>query len=354
MLMDESKYELIGVSLKNLEKFFVGTGEKPFRAKQISKWIYSANMFDFAQMTDIPTPLRFELAEIASVTLPATTQTFASDDGATKFLFELTDGTPIETVYIPDPEAEKNTVCVSSQAGCKFGCTFCATGKSGFTRNLTSSEIVGQLFAVRDYISTGGKNLTNVVFMGMGEPLDNLDAVIESIRVFVSEYGFGLGHRRILISTVGVPDGIARLLDCDLRPKLAVSLNAPNDELRSQLMPANVKYPIASWIGLVKKYAEHSKRWVTFEYALIAGVNDSLEHATQLFKLIRNLPCKVNLIPLNKIDNCKFDTPDQKIVERFQSFLLSNGIVATIRRSKGGSVGGACGQLAAKEFEVLN
>ncbi len=342
------KFELMGIPPEKLGRQFEEIGERKFRAKQLMKWIYAHGNFDFSTMTDIPMALRQYLAENASITLPEIAEVARSSDGSAKFLFKLEDGAYVESVYIPDNERGRHTVCLSSQVGCKFGCAFCATGKLGFRRSLTSTEIVGQLYRVREYIRDGGNDLTNVVFMGMGEPLDNLDAVLDAIRVMVSDVGFGLGHRKILISTVGIPEGIKRIMETDVRPKLAISLNAPDDELRSKLMPINKKYPIRTLIELVPEYAKYSRRWVTFEYVLFGGVNDSLEHAHKLVQLIAGLPAKVNLIPYNEVEGIDFRRPNERDVLRFQSYLLANSIVATIRYSKGRDIHGACGQLAGK------
>ncbi len=342
------KKELFGIPPDELGHFFESIGEKRFRAKQICKWIYSHDVFDPMAMTDLPMALRDWLSENAKFTLPEVVELAKSEDGAVKFLLKLSDGELVETVYIPNPEQKRHTVCLSSQIGCKFGCRFCATGMMGFRRNLSSTEIVGQLYIARNYIRDTGNQLTNVVFMGMGEPLDNLDEVLRAIKVMLSGVGFGLGHRRILISTIGIPDGIEKIIGSGLKPKLAISLNAPDDQLRARLMPATKKYPISSWLPLVPKYAEYSRRWVTFEYVMFDGINDSLIHANELVKLIKGLPAKVNLIPYNEVDGVDLKPPDRRMVLRFQSYLLANGIVATIRYSKGKDISGACGQLAAK------
>jgi len=346
------KFESIGIPPKKLATQFEKLGERRFRAKQVMKWIYSRNILDFEQMTDLPTELRLWLTENGKITLPETVEVARSNDGSAKFLFRLDDGKLVESVYIPDKNRDRNTICVSSQVGCKFDCAFCATGKMGFSRNLSSTEIIGQIYIVRQYIAQGGKNLTNIVFMGMGEPLDNLDAVVDSIEVLNVDVGFGIGHRKILVSTVGIPEQIEKLMNSDIKPKLAISLNAPNNRLRSKIMPINKKYPIENLFPLVQKYFKYSKRWVTFEYVMFAGINDSLKFADELVRLIKDLPIKVNLIPFNEIDGFDFKRPDDRIVMRFQSYLLANSLVVTIRQSKGRKIAGACGQLAGKE--VLN
>jgi len=354
---EQEKFELFGIPVEKLAEKFSEIGDKPFRAKQACKWIYAHGLFDFQQMTDMPKKLRDWLGENAVISLPELVEIARADDASSKFLFELDDGNLVEAVHIPDIERAKQTVCLSSQVGCKLGCAFCATGQMGFVRNLSSTEIVGQLYHLCDYVRQGGNEITNIVFMGMGEPLDNLPDVLDSIRVMLSDVGFGIGHRKVLISTVGIPEGIREIMGTGLRPKIAISLNAPDNELRSRLMPVNKKYPIESWLPLIPEYAQYSRRWVTFEYVLLDGINDSLECAEKLRRLMQGLPVKVNLIPFNNIverrENAKeFERPDMRTVLRFQSYLLTNGIVATIRISRGSSIFGACGQLAGRRLEI--
>ncbi len=348
MEIDNEKKELMGIPPEELGELLVALGHKKFRGKQISKWLYSNSIHDPEKMTDIPRTLRTWLKENCRITLPEIIEVARSDDGATKFLMQLEDNELTETVYIPDLENDRNTACISTQVGCRFKCAFCATGTLDFHRNLSSTEIIGQLYLTRDYIRESGVELTNIVIMGMGEPLDNLEQVIRALKVMLSDTGFGIGHRRVLISTIGIPDGIKTLMQTGLKPKLAISLNAADDKLRTKLMPINKRYPIASWINLTDEYAKYSHRWVTFEYVMIENVNDSLIHADQVVKLIKGRPAKVNLINLNTVDGLPFKPTSKKNMLRFQSYLLSNSIVATIRKSKGQDVSGACGQLAAK------
>jgi len=340
--------ELFGVPHEELEDFFESIGERRFRARQVCKWIYGRGEFDFSKMTDLPAELRKKLSEISRITLLDAVEVARAEDGSAKFLFSDDENRFFEAVYIPDERKNKHTVCLSSQVGCKFGCKFCATGKMGFLKNLTSTEIIGQLHYVREYIRQGGNDLTNVVFMGMGEPCDNIDAVLDAISVIVSQFGFGLGHRRVLVSTVGIPEGIEAIMKSGLRPKLAISLNAPDQRKREKIMPVAKKYLIDELMKIVPEYARYSKRWVTFEYVMFRDFNDSLEDARELLCLIKNLPAKVNLIPFNPVAGVEFYPPDDRIVLRFQSYLLANSVVATIRRSKGRDVSGACGQLAGK------
>ncbi len=343
----EHKIELLGIPPDKLGARFELHGERAFRAKQICKWLYSRNITDFNSMTDLPTTFREFLRENALFSLPQVIAVVQDDDGTAKFLFELVDGKRVEAVFIPDDEREKNTICVSSQVGCAMGCTICATGAMGFTRNLSSTEIIGQVVEVKRFLESSGRQLTNVVFMGMGEPLANLDSVCDAIRVLLSDYCFGLGHRKILISTVGLIEGIDALIATELKPKLAISLSAPTDELRAKIMPTAKKYSIEELCKAAVRYAEHNRRWVTFEYVLIDGFNDDIECAKKLTELIKDLPVKVNLIPLNPIYNSTFVPAPNRIILRFQAFLLANAITATVRFSKGSSLQGACGQLAA-------
>lgn len=355
MKQADKKIELLGIPREKLGEIFKAVGEKPFRAKQVMKWIYShskgLSSDDFMEMTDLPRAFRVFLAENSCVTVPENVEVFRSSDGSAKFLFTTDNEEFFEAVYIPDHERKRHTVCLSCQIGCRWNCSFCATGTIKKVKNLRSSEIVGQLLVVREYIRQGGNELTNVVFMGMGEPMDNLHEVINSIKVIISDVGFGLGHRRVLISTAGIPEGINRLINSDVRPKLAISLNAPDDELRSKIMPINEVYPIKSWLELIPQYAIHSKRWVTLEYVMFQDVNDTLVHADALVHLVKGLPVKVNLIPYNEVAGFPFKRPQDRILLRFQSYLLANGISATIRYSKGRDINGACGQLVGKKIE---
>ncbi|RKZ33679.1 23S rRNA (adenine(2503)-C(2))-methyltransferase RlmN [bacterium] len=347
MRENEEKLELFGIPADKLGEEFEKIGEQKFRAKQVMKWIYEHRQFDFAQMTDLPLELRDWLNNNAIISIPETAEVARSEDNSAKFLFKLSDGKFVESVYIPDLKNNRHTVCLSAQIGCKYDCSFCATGKMGFVRNLTSTEIIGQLYEIREYIQVGGNNLTNVVFMGMGEPMDNLDAVIDAIKVILADVGFGLGHRRVLVSTVGIPEGILKLMKTSLRTKLAISLNAPNNKLRTKIMPVNKKYSIESFIPLIDEYVQYCKRWVTMEYVMLAGINDSLKQAHQLVELLKGLPVKINLIPYNPIEEVDFKPSDDRTIMRFQSYLLANSVVATIRQSSGKDIKGACGQLIA-------
>ncbi|MCD6098466.1 23S rRNA (adenine(2503)-C(2))-methyltransferase RlmN [bacterium] len=338
------KENLLGLTREEIERFVVSLGQKPFRGRQIMKWIYGKGVFDFDVMTDISVPLRDNLKEVACIEGIELAERVSSPDGSVKYAFRLSDGNIIESVLIFD--ASRVTVCLSSQVGCPLGCLFCATGKVGFVRNLTSGEIVDQIIQIKKDIP--GKRVTNLVFMGMGEPLLNYDNLVRALRVITSEFGLSIGARHINVSTVGIPDRIRALADEGFRVKLAISLNATTNETRSRLMPINEKHPIEELLSAASYFARKSKRWVTFEYVLIRGINDSVEDASRLAGLIEDIPSKVNLIPYNPIEGVDLSRPSLEVVERFQRVLLDNHITATIRFSKGTAISAACGQLSGR------
>ena len=340
--MDFERVELLGLTRSRLEGYFAGMGERSFRAKQILKWIYRSGLRDFEPMTDLPIPLRIRLAEKTRIGRPEIIAAEKSSDGATKLVLELEDGLSVEAVHIPSGDRE--TACLSTQAGCALGCSFCATGSMGLQRNLTPAEIIGQFMVLEEKLEV---ELTNVVFMGMGEPLLNLDAVIDAIKILTDDCAFGMGHRRIIVSTVGIPDKIDLLLETGLKPKLAISLNAPNEELRRKLMPKATELAnIDEILESASRYARDTARWFTAEYVLLKGINDSLLMADELAELLSPLPCKVNLIPYNPVEGARFSRPGEETITRFQGYLLAAGITATVRESAGNSVSAACGQLA--------
>ncbi len=335
------RYELIGLTYNDLIEYFNAIGEKPYRAKQLLKWAYKSRLRDFEPMTDMPIPLRGKLAERAQLGRLKVVDVAKSRDGATKLALGLSDGNIIEAVHIPS--AERDTACISSQVGCAFECKFCATGGAGFVRNLDSSEIIGQFIALEEYL---GKSMTNVVFMGMGEPLQNLEQVCRVLELFADDNAFGLGHRRVTLSTVGIPKKIKELLKTGLKPKLAISLNAPDDELRRLLMPRAAQIAnITEILEAASRYATQTGRWFTVEYVLMRGVNDTLSHADILAHSIHDLPCKVNLITYNSFQGSRYSAPSHDAVTKFQGYLLSAGITATLRESKGQSISAACGML---------
>ena len=339
-----SRKDLLGMTRNDFEGFFDEIGERPFRAKQILKWIYQFRLRDFEPMTDMPIPLRSMLAERCSIGRLSIVDSARSSDGATKFVFALDDGERIEAVHIPS--AERHTACLSTQVGCSLNCRFCATGSMGFTRNLDAGEIVGQFLGIEEAL---GVKLTNVVFMGMGEPLMNLDAVAAATDIFSDSFALALGHRRITLSTVGIPKEIDRLLETHLKPKLAISLNAPDDALRAEIMPGAARIAtIDEILEAASRYATETARWFTVEYVLLSRVNDSLDHADRLAELLSDMPCKVNLIRYNAVEGSGFRASKGKDVTYFQGYLSAAGITVTLRQSKGQSVAAACGQLVLK------
>ena len=342
-----AKTNLLGMSQDMLEQFFAERGEKPFRARQVMQWIYQRNVLDFDEMTDLSKKLRERLHEEASVVLPRVQARHDSTDGTVKWLFATDCGQAVETVFIPEPG--RGTLCISSQVGCALDCAFCATGAQGFNRNLTSAEIIGQVFVANSELprrENGEPAVTNVVFMGMGEPLANYRNVIPVLRLLISDWGYGLSRRRVTISTSGIVPHIDKLGD-DCNVSLAVSLHAPNDELRDRIVPINKLHPIRDLLTACWDYAaKHSNRFITFEYVMLRGVNDSLAHADELFALLRNKPAKVNLIPFNPFPGTVFKRSSAETIRHFQNRLRDHGLVATTRKTRGDDIDAACGQLA--------
>ncbi|MBN1755573.1 23S rRNA (adenine(2503)-C(2))-methyltransferase RlmN [bacterium] len=337
-----TKVELKGLSQSKLEAFFAEIGERPFRAKQLMKWLYFRFERDFDKMTDLSVPLRKKLQDSCQITDLELKKKLHSRDGASKFLFVLPDGEYVESVLIPDNH--RLTACLSTQVGCPLGCTFCATGNMGFARNLEAFEILGQ-FDFMARLMHPDRMITNVVFMGMGEPLLNTGNVLETIQILNSELGFEIGARKITLSTIGIPDQIEKLAQMGLKVRLAISLNAAEQTLRDKLMPGANKYPIKTLIKPITHYAQNSGRWVTMEYVMLDGINDSPENANQLVALVKDLPIKVNLIEYNTVPGIEYQPSPFKNMVFFQAYLLENQITATIRKSKGQEIAGACGQL---------
>jgi 23S rRNA (adenine2503-C2)-methyltransferase len=308
------------------------------------RWLYQRYVTDYAEMTDLSAALRRELEEITALGLPPVLKEERSDDGTRKWLLDVGANQAIETVYIPEPD--RGTLCISSQAGCALDCAFCATGYQGFNRNLTSAEILGQVVLAARELAPA--KVTNVVFMGMGEPLANYRNVLPVVHLLVDDQAFGLSRRRVTISTAGVVPHILRLAD-DCNVALAVSLHAPTDELRDRLVPINKVHPIAELLDACWKYAEgQASRSITFEYVLLDGVNDSVAHARSLAKLLRNKPAKVNLIPFNAFPESEFRCSPQPTIDAFWQTLRNAGLIATIRRPRGDDIAAACGQLAGR------
>jgi 23S rRNA (adenine2503-C2)-methyltransferase len=345
---------LAGMSLKKLEAFFATLGEKPFRARQLMQWIHQRGIIDIDVMTDISKILREKLKSVAQIKLPNILEDYSSEDGSRKWIVEVESGSRVEMVFIP--EAGRGTLCISSQAGCSLDCTFCATGKQGFNSNLSVAEIIGQLFWVNQKL--GGfeekseRQVTNVVMMGMGEPLLNFDNVIDAVSIMMDDYAYGLSKRKVTISTSGVVPAIDKLKD-HTDASLAISLHAPNDELRSQIMPINRKYPISELIRSVKGYMASlpDKRVPVIEYTLIAGINDHRQHARDLAKLLVQLPCKINLIPFNPFSLSDYQRPSDTSISNFRKILQEANYIVTVRTTRGEDIGAACGQLVG---EVLD
>jgi len=330
-------------SFDELAEIISGFDQKPFRLDQILKWAYVKCEDDFNQMTNIPESLRLKLSGILALETFETVSTVRTGDGTVKFLFRLEDGELIESVIIP--EEGHNTLCVSTQAGCSMGCSFCETSTIGLKRNLTQGEILAQIANAIRYLGDRLK-LRNLVFMGMGEPLKNLDSLLPALRIILDKRAFDFSPRRVTVSTCGWVPGIARLAEEDLRIQLAVSLNASEDTTRTKLMPVNRKYPLDNLIGALKKYPLTRNQRISFEYILIKDLNDAVEDAIRLAGLLKEIPAKVNLIPCNRTSS-GYESSSDRSVRAFQEVLLENGILGTLRKSRGSDIGAACGQLAA-------
>jgi 23S rRNA (adenine2503-C2)-methyltransferase len=336
-----------------LVSFLVEQGEKPFRAKQIMQWLYQRNVRDINEMTDVSKSTRQKLSEIATTVLPGVQESQLSKDGTAKWLFELHDGNCIETVYIP--ENDRGTLCVSSQVGCALDCSFCSTGRQGFNRNLSVSEIIGQVWLATNLLAqepaTANQRITNVVMMGMGEPLLNYRHLVPSLNLMMDDVAYGLSKRRVTVSTSGVIPAMDKLT-ADVDISLAVSLHAPNDKLRDELVPVNKKYPISELMGACRRYVEgedavsQRKKHVLFEYVMLSGVNDQAEQAHELAELLRDFPCKVNLIPFNPFPQSGYKRSSRNAVERFARILNDAGILTLKRTTRGDDIDAACGQLA--------
>ena len=348
----KSKINLLDFSETGLREFFESVGEKPFRASQILKGIYHQQVTSFDVMTNLGKELRVKLDEIATVELPRVLSEQRSEDGTVKWLLGLQGGNAVETVFIPEPG--RGTLCVSSQVGCALNCTFCSTATQGFSRNLSTAEIIGQVWLAANTLGherNGKRVITNVVMMGMGEPLLNFDAVVDAMSLMRNDLGFGLAAKRVTLSTAGMVPGIDKLSET-LDVALAVSLHAPFDELRSTLVPLNKKYPIAELMAACARFLEgQHKRLVTFEYTLIDGVNDHPEHARALVKLLRRLPSKLNLIPFNPFPGTTYRCSTADRIEKFKRIVMAGGLIATVRKTRGEDIDAACGQLVGKVID---
>ncbi|MCU7798949.1 MAG: 23S rRNA (adenine(2503)-C(2))-methyltransferase RlmN [gamma proteobacterium symbiont of Lucinoma myriamae] len=364
------KVNLLGYDLAHMKAFFTEIGEKPFRAVQVLKWIHQFGVDDFAQMSNVSQALRNKLTEIAEIRAPEIILEQKASDGTIKWLMHLDGGNSIETVFIP--EDNRGTLCVSSQVGCALDCGFCSTAKQGFNRNLSSAEIIAQLWVANrtlnqfesrdeDDLAVEKKSaqprvqdskrrvITNVVLMGMGEPLLNFDNVVEAIHLMLEDHAYGLSKRRVTISTAGVVPALKRLREeCDV--SLAISLHAPNDHIRDQIVPLNKKYPIKELLDACQYYfkGDTKKKQFTIEYVMLAGINDSEKNARELATLLKKLPCKINLIPFNPFPDSAFTCSKIQTINRFKDILYKAGYVAVVRKTRGEDIDAACGQLAGK------
>lgn len=343
---------LLDFDAAGLTAFFADHGEKPFRARQVLRWMHRSGVADFDAMTDIAKSLREKLRVIACVTPPAVVSDRLSEDGTRKFLFDVGGGNAIETVFIP--EDDRGTLCISSQAGCALDCSFCSTGKQGFNRNLTVAEIIGQLWQANRALGAdpkGERIISNVVMMGMGEPLANFDSTVTALRLMLDDNAYGLSRRRVTVSTSGLVPAMDRLGD-ECPVALAVSLHAPNDALRDELVPINQKYPLRELMPACLRYLEKAPRdFVTFEYVMLDGINDSDAHAHELLALTRKVPCKFNLIPFNPFPGSPYRRSPSPRIRRFAEILIEAGIVTTTRKTRGDDIDAACGQLAGQVLD---
>ncbi|WP_227430730.1 23S rRNA (adenine(2503)-C(2))-methyltransferase RlmN [Psychrobacter sp. I-STPA6b] len=348
---------LLGMNQEELGAYFKTLGEKPFRATQVMKWIYQHGVTDFTQMTNLSKALREKLNQHACVTPPKVKHKEFSEDGTRKWVFEVAGGSLVETVLIPADDSKVNgrkTLCISSQVGCALDCSFCSTGKQGFERDLTPAEIIGQLWVANASYMQGvasqdwQNHVTNVVMMGMGEPLLNYQPVVSAMKLMLSDHAYGLSKRRVTLSTSGVVPKMYDLAD-DIDVALAISLHAPNDELRNELVPINKKYPLAELMAAARAYVFDSnprhKKHVTIEYVMLEGVNDSDEHAQQLVRLLDDLPSKINLIPFNPFPHAPYGRSSNNRIHAFSNILSKAGFVCTIRQTRGDDIDAACGQL---------
>ena len=347
---------LLGLSGSQLESFCAGIGEKAFRAKQLSRWIHKSGVSSFDDMTDLAKSFRAKLPALATLETPSIISDHVSSDGTRKWLFDVGNGNAVESVFIP--ETNRGTLCVSSQAGCAVNCRFCSTGKQGFSRNLSSSEIVAQLWLANQLLGAyeapkadGERVISNVVMMGMGEPLLNYDALVPALQLMLDDNAYGLSRRRVTVSTSGVVPFMDRLSqDCPVA--LAVSLHAPNDSLRDELVPLNKKYPLRVLMDACLRYLEFAPRdFITFEYVMLDGVNDKPEHVDQLLDIAKHVPCKLNLIPFNPFPESGLRKSQPDRIKYFVQRLSEAGVVTTVRKTRGDDIDAACGQLAGEVMD---
>ena len=343
---------LLDFDAAKLAGFFSEIGEKPFRAKQLMRWMHYFGEDDFSKMSDLAKDLRGKLQERAEIRPPSLLRELDASDGTRKWLLSVGEGNAVETVFIP--EHDRGTLCISSQVGCALECSFCSTGRQGFNRNLTVSEIIGQLWWANRALGRepgGERIISNVVMMGMGEPLANFENVVAALELMLDDHAYGLSRRRVTVSTSGLVPAMDRLGErCPVA--LAVSLHAPNDALRDVLVPINRKYPLAELMAACLRYIEHAPRdFVTFEYVMLDGVNDSIVHAKELLELVKDVPCKFNLIPFNAFPGSGYGRSSDSAIDAFKKVLMDAGIVVTTRRTRGDDIDAACGQLAGKVLD---
>ena len=341
------KTNLLNYDLPALTEYFQQIGQKPFRAKQVMRWIHQAGASSFDEMTDLAKALRAELQQHAELAVPALMTAQESQDGTRKWLLDVGTGNGVETVFIP--ESERGTLCISSQIGCALECTFCSTGRQGFNRNLSAAEIIGQLWWANKAMGVTPKNervISNVVMMGMGEPLANFDNVVTALSIMLDDHGYGLSRRRVTVSTSGMVPQMDRLKEV-MPVALAVSLHASNDAVRDEIVPLNKKYPLKALMAACQRYLVKAPRdFVTFEYVMLDGVNDKPQHARELLSLVKDVPCKFNLIPFNPFPNSGYNRSSNENIRVFREILQEAGLVVTVRKTRGDDIDAACGQLA--------
>jgi 23S rRNA (adenine2503-C2)-methyltransferase len=344
-LLSGERVNLLGLPRAQLEAFVAARlGAKPFRARQLMKWIYRRGAADFSTMTDLAQEFRAQLAAVAEISVPQIVTEQQSKDGTRKWMLRMDEVQGIETVYIPEPD--RGTLCISSQVGCAMDCSFCATAQQGFNRNLSAAEIVGQVWLAHREL--GDRKITNIVFMGMGEPLANYRNVLPAMRIFLDDLGYDLSRRRVTLSTSGLVPQIYKLAE-ECNVALAVSLHAPNDALRNELVPINRKHPIAELLSACWHYLERQNgRSITFEYVMLDGINDKPEHARQLAALMQGHAAKINLIPFNAFPGTSYRRSPAAVILKFRDILNEHGVIATTRRTRGDDIEAACGQLAGR------
>ena len=350
VVFDNRTTNLLGLDRAGLESFFESIGEKKFRATQVMKWIHQMGVTDFQQMNNLSKDLRNRLSETSRIQNLHVAKDLISKDGTRKWLLQLHDGNNIEAVFIP--EDDRGTLCVSSQVGCALDCSFCSTGRQGFNRNLTAAEIISQVWLASQLLDEEkkpGRKITNVVMMGMGEPLLNFENTIIAVRIMMDDFAYGLSKRRVTVSTAGVVPAMDRLGDT-LDMRLAVSLHATNDELRNELVPVNKKYPLKELMAACRRFIDkqNTRSRITFEYVMLDGINDKPEHARELIRLLKGIPTLMNLIPFNPFEGSGYSTSSKRAVTRFREILHASGMTTVVRKTRGDDIDAACGQLAGR------